>query len=305
MENSYQEFIEELRQALTAATGLGEEKIYFKKAEDYPQTSGDRLFVECAAGEKAREVYSLYAETLYSAYLTGTAIEDMVQITLRDLEDIKVSGIMDKARKLHDYEKISPDLFIRLLSLEKNKEELKKGVYRAVGDIALVLYIKMGSFNGLVSSLKVSLEMAAEWGKECNAVFEDALRNTFVMTPPRIFQWEKLLTAPDYSGDPFMDGISGLKLGKGPVGNCLSTSERTNGAVAAFLPGVADRLAGLMGGGYYLVFTSVHEVMIHSKESADPEDLKRVLKETIKEATPEEDFLTNQIYPGLFTEQQL
>lgn len=300
MVNSYKEFIEELRQALVAATGLGEEKIYFKEAEEYPQTSGDRLFVECATGEKAREVYSLYTETLYSAYCAGTAIEDMVKITLQDLEDMKAAGIIEKAQKLHDYEKIRSDLFIRLLNLDKNKEKLKKSVYRTVGDIALVLYIKMGSFNGVASSLKVTREMAAEWGKECNTVFENALMNTFLITPPRIFQWEKLLIVPDYSGDPFMDGISGLKLSKGPIGNCLSTSERTNGAVAAFLPGVADRLASLMGGGYYLVFTSIHEVMIHSKESADPEDLKRVLKETVEEATLEEDFLTYKIYQYTF-----
>ena len=59
-----------------------------------------------------------------------------------------------------------------------------------------------------------------------------------------------------------------------------------------FLPGVAKRLADLMNADFYLVFTSIHEVMIHNVNISYPEDLEIVLRDTIQEATPEEDFLT-------------
>lgn len=45
-----------------------------------------------------------------------------------------------------------------------------------------------------------------------------------------------------------------------------------------------------------MVFTSIHEVMIHSEDSADPRKLKEVLAETVEETTPEEDFLTYYVY---------
>ena len=80
------------------------------------------------------------------------------------------------------------------------------------------------------------------------------------------------------------------------IGSCLSTARRTNGAVAIFLPGVAKRLADLMDADFYMVFTSIHEVMIHNEKSADPEELKKVLEDTVNETTPPEDFLTYQIY---------
>ena len=80
------------------------------------------------------------------------------------------------------------------------------------------------------------------------------------------------------------------------AGSCLSTSIRTNGAVAVFLPDVAQRIADLMDDDFYIVFTSVHEAMIHPKRMSCPEDLERILKETLKEATPDEDFLTDEIY---------
>ena len=80
------------------------------------------------------------------------------------------------------------------------------------------------------------------------------------------------------------------------MGNCLSTSRKTNGAVAVFLPGVAERLAYLLDSDFYMVFTSIHEVMIHNDHCVDPDDLENVLEDTIKEATPKEDYLTSRIY---------
>ena len=90
------------------------------------------------------------------------------------------------------------------------------------------------------------------------------------------------------------EGIHELK--KDAMGNCLSTSKKTNGAVAVFLPGVAERLAALLESDFYMVFTSIHEVMIHNDRNVEPEDLKEVLQETIKSATPKEDYLTSRIY---------
>lgn len=36
--------------------------------------------------------------------------------------------------------------------------------------------------------------------------------------------------------------------------------------------------------------------MIHNADHSYPEDLENVLRETLREATPEEDFLTDKIY---------
>ena len=93
-----------------------------------------------------------------------------------------------------------------------------------------------------------------------------------------------------------MNLLSDFQLKKDAIGNCLSTVTRTNGAVAVFLPGVANRIGELLHGGFYMVFTSIHEVMIHNEKSADPEELKKVLEDTVNETTPPEDFLTYQIY---------
>lgn len=296
MKKDYEAFVEEVRQELITATGYEKSRIYFKREEEYPQTAGDRIFVECSAGEYSREVCGLLSQDLYQYYLDGVSIHDIVKRTIKDLIRMKKSGILETAKYLDDYEKIKPYLFIRLLNADKNRKELKNSVFRVIGDIALVLYVRMGQFDDVVSSFKIKKDMADRWDKNIEEVFDEALRNTCFITPPRIFQWEKLVFDPDYRGDDFMDPRTDFPLKKDASGNCLSTDERTNGAVAVFLPGVARRLSDLMGGGFYMVFTSIHEVMIHNDKEAEAERLRRVLKDTLREATPEDEVLTLNIY---------
>lgn len=82
---------------------------------------------------------------------------------------------------------------------------------------------------------------------------------------------------------------------------CLTTKNRMNGAVAACYPGVLKKIAEKLKSDLYLVFTSVHEVMIHSvnellETGFASDDLLAILTETMDEATPEPDVLTHDIY---------
>ena len=163
-------------------------------------------------------------------------------------------------------------------------------------DIALVLYMKVTEYEGCVTSTKIRQGMLEQWGKECDEVFKEAILNTYFMSPPRIYRWEQMIFNPEYEGESFMNLGDKCELKKDAMGNCLSTTKKTNGAVAVFLPGVAEQLAYMLDSDFYMVFTSVHEVMIHNDKFVEPEDLQCVLRDTIREATPKEDYLTSRIY---------
>ena len=212
------------------------------------------------------------------------------------LDAIVRSECFEKSKDLEDYEKIKDDLFIRLLNVEKNRAELDDAIFRTIGDIALVLYARMGELDGCSTSVKIKQHIFEKWDKDEQMAFNDALLNTYFISPPRIYCWEKLICNMDYEGENFMNLLFDEPLKKSAIGNCLSTATRTNGAVAVFLPGVAQRLSDLLDGGFYMVFTSIHEVMIHSEKTADPKDLKRVLADTVRDTTPDEDFLTYYVY---------
>lgn len=296
MEKMYENFVEQLRRELLDATGYSEERIYYKEKEEYPPTADDRLILKQSEINGKAEICALYTKELYEAYRNGRPMEEIVKAVLVRLQRISQSGILQKARDMDDYEKMKDNLFVRLLNRVMYDAELEDVIYRELGDLAMVLYVCMGEVDGCITSMKVKNYMVEEWGIDREEIFNHALLNTYFLTPPRIYCWEKLIFDSSYAGDNFMNLLSDYSIRTDALGNCLSTTKRTNGAVAVFLPGVAGRIAELMDDSFYIVFTSVHEAMLHSVSSTDPETLRQVLKETIRETTPSEDFLTFCIY---------
>lgn len=296
MEYGYEEFVEEFRQLLLAVTGYGEERIYYKEECEIPVTAGDRLFMVCAENEDQKEICGVHIRELYENYKDGTPMEILLKDVMEQIHNLKQSGMIGKSLELDDYEKLKDSLCIRLLNKRKNSWDMKDAVYKTIGDIAIVLYLTIGEANGILTTMKIRKTMMKDWGVKEEEVFETAMLNSYRQAPPRIYPWIKWLENTRYYGEAFMDLDSPYLLNKGAAGNCLSTTNKTNGAVAVFYPGVADRIAGLLNDSFFMVFTSVHEVMIHSEESSDVDMLRRVLRDTVKTSTPAEDFLSYNIF---------
>ena len=130
-------------------------------------------------------------------------------------------------------------------------------------------------------------------------VYKNALLNTYFLTPPRIYQLDRLTLEPDYEGEDFTT-ISCESYRVSRICKCagygLSTSEQTNGAVAIFFPGVAQKLSEIFEDSFYIVFVKSHAVLVYPKKRWNPEVLKKRSKDTFEEDASEEDFLTDEIY---------
>ena len=241
-------------------------------------------------------VFSIRTADLYRRYRKGQSTEELIDELLKNFSDMDPDDLDDVAHRLEDYNTIRGRLFIRAINYDRNKEQLEKCIYRRVGDVAQTLYVRAGSHGNILTSGKIPRELLGYWKRDETEVFDAALLNTFFVSPPRLYRWEKFLTDPSYAGENFMDMMKKDVLSKGPAGNCISTTEKTNGAIAAFMPGVLPRISDLLESDLILAFTSIHEVMVHSSETASPADIRSVLSSTIDECTSEEDFLSKQIY---------
>ena len=79
------------------------------------------------------------------------------------------------------------------MNVVKYRDELKNEIFRTVGDIALVLYARMGELDGCSTSIKIKKHLLQKGEQDEQSVFNEALLNTYFISPPRIYCWEKLL----------------------------------------------------------------------------------------------------------------
>lgn len=296
MKKEYEDFVGALKKKLAEALDLKAENVIIEDEGGEEAASECKLYVPCKEHEDACELFGIYIKEVYEKYKNGMSVEELVKEMVSEIKKIEQAGYLDKVLDAIDYDKIKNKLFIRLVNAEKYKKELEHAVYKQIGDIALVLYMIVEEKNNRLASMKIRQEFLESWNRNKNHIFSEALLNTYYLSPPRIYRWEELLFNPGYDGENFMDLLGSIEIKKDAMGNCLSTTKRTNGAVAIFLPGVAGRIANLLDGSFYLVFTSIHEVMIHLDSTVDVESLENILEKTIAEATPKKDILTYKIY---------
>ena len=121
MDMTYECFVEELRKNLLEETDYKEDMICYKKEEEYPPTTGDRLLLKRQQGEGIVEVCALYVQDLYKEYQNGWSMDSIIQEILNRLEVILESECFQRSKNLEDYEKIKDYLFIRLLIIAATK----------------------------------------------------------------------------------------------------------------------------------------------------------------------------------------
>lgn len=287
----YREFVEELMEEVKTETGL---RVEFHEPDE--STTEDSIWVYISENDDSHNILRLFTRESYREWTERkTTFHALVKNVKQSVDNFDNMCVPDKLRQLKDYEQVKENLFIRLINFEKNKAELEKSFYKRNGDIALTLYMKVSDEDGMMTSFKIPLKCVDSWKLDKEEVFKEALKNTASMMPPKGYEWAKMLMNPDYDGEDICDPDYIPR--SDAMGNCLSTKQKTNGAIAIFYPGVAEEYCHKMDTeDIYLVFTSIHEVMIHNAEMVEAEDLEAVLRDTMKEATPWDDVLTSHIY---------
>lgn len=292
MDKNYELFIGQLTNIIYETTDIPLENIKFVKKD-----GGDLLNIIFAEHDDAYEVCSVHVEELYVAYQNGIRLNTIVDYICSDVLHAKSIYVYDKTKELMDYDTAKSRLFVRLINYDRNADILRDVVHKTLGDIVFTVYAIVDENEFGIVSTKVLKSMVKKWDKNEDDIFNEAIKNTYYLTPPRIYKWEGVLCDESYAGESFMNDEDICDLDKSFSGNTLSTTRKTNGAIAVFLPGVAERIAELLDSDFYMVFTSIHEVMIHSTGSGvDPKDLKLVLQDTLRKVTPSSDYLTEKIY---------
>lgn len=292
MDKNYELFIGQLTNTIYETTDIPLENIKFVKKD-----GGDLLNIIFAEHDDAYEVCSVHVEELYVAYQNGIRLNTIVDYICSDVLHAKSIYVYDKTKELMDYDTAKSRLFVRLINYDRNADILRDVVHKTLGDIVFTVYAIVDENEFGIVSTKVLKSMVKKWDKNEDDIFNEAIKNTYYLTPPRIYKWEGVLCDESYAGESFMNDEDICDLDKSFSGNILSTTRKTNGAVAVFLPGVAEKISELLDSDFYMVFTSIHEVMIHSTGSGvDLKDLKLVLQDTLREATPSSDYLTEKIY---------
>lgn len=156
---------------------------------------------------------------------------------------------------LKDYDYAKDHLFVAAVP-KVAKDTLNDGNYVDHNGIAAVakIYVDMPNVdrNG---SITVSNQMLDTWNKSFEEVYADALISSRNVLQPTINTLESILTAK--AGVEFPEPMPVLTRIY-----CVSNERLLFGASNLFIPGMLDEISEKVGGSFYIIPSSIHEVLV-------------------------------------------
>lgn len=257
---------------------------------------GDFIDLRVATTNNGSTSCRFSVKYLYDEYL-AEGWEKVDYIISENIRMAASANVEEISTNIKDYSCVRERLIIRPINFTDNRYELKNCIYEKIGDIALVLYVLLyeNAEMGL-GTMKVQKGMFDTWGKKRSKVWQEALVNTNVWAPPRMYTNQDDLANPPYAKGAFMAVNSKIeKIGPlfPPV---VTTTKKQNGAIAMFYPGVQEKISEICGGSYYVSFTSIDDVRIHPKGTLQPRQILQLLKDVNKGFNKPEDILSRKLF---------
>ena len=233
---------------------------------------------------------TIYMDNYYVDYLGGS---DICEIGDRLLElyrenDLSVNINMSF---FEDFDSVSKRLFIKLINRQKNEEFLEQVPYEQFLDLAIVAYVRVDDRkigNGLIM---VRNEHLLHWGADTATVMSIAKKNTH--------------DHDGYNIKHIIDVINclaghenGLTEDKADLPMYVATNERMiNGAAVMTMPDKLSEFAGIIGGDYYVIPSSVHELILVGKQpSSNTQAIDEMIRQVNATQLGPDDILSDHVY---------
>ena len=239
---------------------------------------------------------TLYVEDFYPSYMEGRSIaflsHEAVETVLNNIDLAETIG-----GEGFDFNEGSNNLKVRLISMARNRDYLQNVPYQDLGcGFVLIADLVAGEFRANINN-----DLLEASGMTKDILFERAIRNTSDCEPPVLFELidaicndpEDRCNLLDY--EPRDNGYSGPLTDPGRQ-YVLSNSKLFWGSAALFYPGVMDRVRDLIGGDFYVLPSSVHELIIMAAEGNDPEGLVSIIRSANRIAVNCDDILSDDLY---------
>lgn len=238
-----------------------------------------------------------YVEDFYDMYKEGHSPEELsvtvVQNALHYLHMPPVFPEID-ADSLQSPSR-GPDgscrFGIRLLNKAENRGYLQDVPYIDKSGLALVAELRSGDFravitNGLLESLGVTKD----------ELFERALSDSESNDRATLYELSEMFRSFHDECENLLESPAAADLPLPPSLYVLSNENCFWGAAVLFYPGMLDRLCDLLGGRFYVLPSSVHEVLLLPADESDPQKLSDIIREANRTVTEDEVFLADELY---------
>ncbi len=234
---------------------------------------------------------TIYLESFYEAHIKGISLDEIVEAIVNSYRNVPVKmGVnMDFFK---DFEKVKERVAYRLVHLEKNKELLGDIPFIPYLDLAICFYYAFEDTAMGEGAILIRRSHMDMWNTDVEELFRLAQENTPKLYPPEMMGMQTIIEQLLGAGD-----IEGLEASEPANMYVLTNQKRIQGAAVLLYPELLEDIARKMGNGFYIIPSSVHEViLVPFHKEADVDSIKNMIHEVNNTQVEPEDVLSDSLY---------
>lgn len=284
------------------------------RIKDYLPGKYENAVIEVSRHEKINESYLgmtvwtgenavspvLNLEMYYALCQGGlTGMEDVIK---RMADIVQENTLPVDLCLVTDYSRTKENLFIRVCDAGRNGELLKNIPHTRIDDLAVTYHILRSIDAGGMSSMTVTSQMMADLGITKEQLHQDAMENSTRLFPPMIENIGIMMRLIDMKtaglGEEDINVLRKTMDQEMQIPMLVVTNrEQINGASALFYPGILDQVAEMMGEGYFILPSSVHEwIAVPDREGIDAKEMQAMIKDANQNAVTPDIQLGDEAY---------
>ena len=247
---------------------------------------------------------TIYLNSFYEDYQNG---QDMDTI-LDHIADIRVEHEVSQdfdVSKITDFDQVKDHIAARVVGIEDNSDLLDQRPHAVMDDLAVTYCVMLGEDANGSMSVPITNQLMETWGVTQEELHDLAKANQDELTPSTFKSMNEVMAEmmiPQMMSDMGVDRETAQEMIESMMPPedkmyVLSNEQKLNGAAALLDDKMMDQIAEKVGGDFYILPSSVHEVLIVPADAGmDLKDLEAMVQEVNETQVAPQDILSDHVY---------
>lgn len=227
----------------------------------------------------------IYMDDYFNQYKNGADMDRLMDDISSSYNTARIN--MENKQFNINFPDMKDNIFIRVINYDMNKDMLQNCPYVKKADLAITFRVLVDRDNNGIASALIDNKVFAELDMSRDELYEKAMENTARLFPATIRPMGTIL------GE--MTGVDIDEFGEAPGMYVLTNESGINGAGCMFYDGTLDKAKAMIGD-FYILPSSIHEVILLSKDGMDAAELQMMVQEINSTVVDEKEVLSDSVY---------
>ena len=243
----------------------------------------------------------IYMEQFFDEIRQGEPVECVMNRIASYIEKSSRAPFMNSGIDLTNYDSLKEHLAIKLVNTQANRKMLQEMPHENMEDLSAICYVDFPvESNDGKATMKVKNEHLKMWNVDAKEMFQQARANTQPVNTPILQSMDEMLLSifnEEGHATNLLDESVEFGLRSHDMLYALTNVEKQYGASMITQPEVLNKLEQLFPEGFYVLPSSVHEVLIvPDNGEMEPKMLGEMVREVNKNEVERQEVLSDRVY---------